>query len=86
MKISPKIWGELLAEAWVFECCDGQLTKDGNQWCALIGENLQDGVGYFSDDPQDAIAGCVDVFLNSHPSRQPRSEREHRKAMGEQDG
>jgi hypothetical protein len=32
------------------------LSKDGNQWCALYGENLQDGVAGFGDTPEQAMA------------------------------
>ncbi len=28
---------------------------DGNQWCALYGENLQDGVAGFGDSPETAF-------------------------------
>jgi hypothetical protein len=28
---------------------------DGNQWCALYGENLQDGVAGFGDSPAEAM-------------------------------
>jgi len=28
---------------------------DGNQWCALYGDNLQDGVAGFGDSPADAM-------------------------------
>jgi hypothetical protein len=31
-----------------------RLFIDGNQWCALYGENLQDGVAGFGDSPADA--------------------------------
>lgn len=31
------------------------LTIDGNQWCALYGENLQDGVAGFGDTPAAAM-------------------------------
>lgn len=31
------------------------LTIDGNQWCALYGLNLQDGVAGFGDSPHDAM-------------------------------
>jgi len=31
------------------------LSKDGNQWCALYGENLQDGVSGFGDTPYKAM-------------------------------
>lgn len=29
-----------------------RLFLDGNQWCALYGENLQDGVAGFGDSPE----------------------------------
>jgi hypothetical protein len=32
-----------------------KLTIDGNQWCALYGENLQDGVAGFGASPVDAM-------------------------------
>ena len=28
-----------------------RLLRDGNQWCALYGENLQEGVAGFGDSP-----------------------------------
>jgi hypothetical protein len=31
------------------------LSIDGNQWCALYGENLQDGVSGFGDSPELAM-------------------------------
>jgi len=31
------------------------LTLDGDQWCALYGENLQDGVAGFGDSPELAM-------------------------------
>ena len=31
------------------------LSVDGNQWCALYGDNLQDGVAGFGDSPADAM-------------------------------
>lgn len=32
------------------------LSIDGNQWCALYGANLQDGVAGFGDSPAEAMA------------------------------
>ena len=32
------------------------ISVDGNQWCALYGDNLQDGVAGFGDSPADAMA------------------------------
>ena len=33
-----------------------KIYMDGNQWCALYGENLQDGVAGFGKSPADAMA------------------------------
>jgi len=32
-----------------------KVYKDGNQWCVLYGENLQDGVAGFGDTPHLAV-------------------------------
>ena len=32
-----------------------RLFIDGNQWCALFGENIQEGVVGFGDSPEDAM-------------------------------
>ncbi len=32
------------------------IRLDGNQWCALYGDNLQDGVSGFGDSPEAAMA------------------------------
>lgn len=32
------------------------LTIDGDKWCALYGDNLQDGVAGFGDSPAKALA------------------------------
>lgn len=32
-----------------------KLFIDGNQWCALYGENIQDGVAGFGDSPELAF-------------------------------
>lgn len=31
-----------------------RVFRDGNQWCALLGDNLQEGVCGFGDSPADA--------------------------------
>ena len=35
---------------------DAYLNKDGNQWCVLIGPDLQEGIAGFGDTPVEAIA------------------------------
>jgi hypothetical protein len=32
-----------------------KLFIDGNQWCALYGENIQDGVAGFGETPEKAM-------------------------------
>lgn len=31
------------------------ITKDGDQWCCLYGDNLQEGIAGFGDTPYQAI-------------------------------
>ncbi len=38
------------------------LSIDGNQWCALYGENLQDGVAGFGDSPDAAMRAFDEVW------------------------
>lgn len=33
-----------------------KLHMDGNKWCALYGDNLQDGCAGFGDTPDEAMA------------------------------
>lgn len=33
-----------------------RISIDGDQWCALYGENLQDGVAGFGNSPAEAMA------------------------------
>lgn len=32
-----------------------KLYRDGNQWCVLYGENIQEGIAGFGDTPNKAI-------------------------------
>ena len=36
-----------------------EISLDGDQWCALLGENLQVGVAGFGDSPIDALEALV---------------------------
>ncbi len=40
------------------------LSIDGNQWCALYGSNLQDGVAGFGDTPAAAMQAFDSAWLN----------------------
>lgn len=48
-----------------------KLSIDGNQWCALYGDNLQDGVAGFGDSPQKAMADFDKNWWASLPPSGP---------------
>lgn len=39
-----------------------KLSRDGNQWCALYGENIQEGVAGFGASPQAAMYAFDDAW------------------------
>ena len=41
-----------------------KLLSDGDQWCALFGENLQEGVAGFGDTPEAAMVAFDLAWLN----------------------
>jgi hypothetical protein len=43
---------ELVRPAVVFR---PRLSRDGNKWCALYGENLAEGIAGFGDSPREAM-------------------------------
>jgi len=43
------------AEYNLFVMLKPKLTKDGNQWCVLYGDNIQEGIAGFGDSPYKAI-------------------------------
>jgi hypothetical protein len=49
-----------------------RLSIDGNQWCALLGENLQDGVAGFGVSPEMALSDFDRAF--AAPLREARRE------------
>ncbi len=53
-----------------------RLFRDGNQWCALFGENIQDGVVGFGDSPDAAMWAFDEAWrekLPPAPDTQPAS-------------
>lgn len=42
-----------------------RLFVDGNQWCALYGENIQDGVAGFGDTPEKAVKAFNEAWTKS---------------------
>ncbi|MFA5344419.1 MAG: hypothetical protein WC381_10715 [Kiritimatiellia bacterium] len=48
---------QLLGEQWrpfIQLAAHIRISLDGGEWCALYGENLQDGVAGFGDSPENA--------------------------------
>lgn len=41
------------------------LFQDGNQWCALYGENIQSGIAGFGDTPEKAMLNFDIQWLNA---------------------
>lgn len=41
---------------------DVTLSRDGNQWCALMGDNLQVGVAGFGDTLKEALEELVEEY------------------------
>jgi hypothetical protein len=41
------------------------ITKDGNKWCVLLGENLQVGIAGFGDTPYQAILDFNSAFYRN---------------------
>lgn len=39
----------------LFSMLKPKLTMDGDKWCVLYGENLQEGIAGFGDSPHQAI-------------------------------
>lgn len=45
-----------------------KLSIDGNQWCALYGDNLQDGVAGFGESPYLAMCDFDRAWLRKLPA------------------
>lgn len=47
---------------------------DGNQWCALYGENLQEGVAGFGDSPGEAMQNFDEEWYKKLEVKKPSCE------------
>lgn len=52
----------------LFALLKPELMRDGNQWCVLYGENLQEGIAGFGDSPTDAITDFNEQWYTNLPS------------------
>lgn len=46
-----------------------QLSLDGNQWCALYGDNIQEGIAGFGDTPELAMRQFDEEWLKAIPPK-----------------
>lgn len=51
-----------------------KLERDGNQFCYLYGENLQEGIAGFGDTPYLAMRDFYNRFMNEKIKIFPKSE------------
>ena len=51
------------------------LSRDGDQWCALYGENLQDGVAGFGASPELAYYDFDKQWSKKLPAREASNEK-----------
>jgi hypothetical protein len=47
----------------IINATGAKLSRDGNQWCWLLGENLQEGIAGFGDTPYDAMLKFCSAFM-----------------------
>ena len=52
-----------------------RLFRDGNQWCALFGENIQDGVVGFGDSPDAAMWAFDEAWREKLPPAPAQKEK-----------
>lgn len=45
-----------------------RMVLDGNMWCALYGDNLQDGVAGFGDTPEKAAEAFDKAWVTGRPT------------------
>jgi len=45
-----------------------KLTKDGNRWCALLGDNIEDGVVGFGASPDEAMLAFDEAWCKKLPA------------------
>jgi len=41
-----------------------KLSSDGNEWCALLGDNIQEGIAAFGETPAKAMYAFDSAFWN----------------------
>jgi hypothetical protein len=55
LKGNDRTGGEMMEYSEMKDILGITISLDGDKWCALIGENLQDGLAGFGNSPIEAI-------------------------------
>jgi hypothetical protein len=55
-----------------FSVLKPQVFKDGDMWCALHGENLQEGIAGFGDTPAKALLAFEQAMCSPNGSGESR--------------
>jgi hypothetical protein len=50
-----------------------RLLRDGNQWCALLGDDLQSGLAGFGDTPNEAMRAFDHAFQTETTQKAPQT-------------
>ena len=53
------------AEFAIFKAVGAKLYKDGDKWCCLYGENIQEGICGFGDTPHKAVIEFNSAFYKN---------------------
>ena len=51
-----------------------EVYPDGNKWCALYGENLQEGVAGFGDSPDEAMRAFDVAWCTELPTQEDKAD------------
>ena len=79
-ELATRVYEEKLQAIYMAEEVERELSRpfmllrpkifpDGNQWCALYGDNLQEGVAGFGDTPAKAAVQFDVEWLNAKAGR-----------------
>ena len=51
-----------------------RVTKDGDEWCSLVGDDLQSGIAAFEKTPSESLRQLF-IYLADFPTTQDLAER-----------
>ena len=79
-------YGEILETHAMWECISAlgiKPYKDGNQWCILAGDNIQEGICGFGDTIEDALYEFLKEVLDFQKKQKPAWSEEDEKTISD---